>query len=112
MALLGGLIGKLLALAVLVVVLLGSILVWAYAADYGVHATVTEKDCSLRIPLITVKTEVLGLQDKAQVSTTQCALIERGNYVVYHLRSQRTIIYESKGGDCLFDSASDFGQRC
>lgn len=104
MAFLGGLVGKILGIVLLVVVLLIAAGVYAYATDYGVEASVVSKKCAESPPTVTVKTKVGGLAETVQVGVTECGVIQPGNFVVYHIRSERTIIYQSEGGKCLFDT--------
>ena len=73
----------------------------AYIADYGLEGTVVEKRC----PSLTVETKLLGIRHtKDDVPLLQCGAIQVGNFVVYHIRSGRTLVYQSEGGRCLFDS--------
>ena len=108
MALLGGLVGKILGLVLLVVVLLIATVIFLYATDYAVEAEVTEKNCE-RVPTtVTVQTRMGGLTETVPVTSTECLVIQPGNFVEYHIRSERTIIYErdpSLGGRCVYDTA-------
>ena len=112
MALLGGIVGKLLGLVLLIVVLLLTTGVFLYANDYAVEAEVIGKDCQPRAPdppSVTVETKVGGLTETVPVTSTECAIIQRGNFVYYHIRSERTIIYErdpAAGGRCVYDTQS------
>ncbi|MBI2078258.1 MAG: hypothetical protein HYT80_07820 [Euryarchaeota archaeon] len=106
MAFLGGLVGKLIGLAVLLVVLVLGIGIWAYASDYAVEATVTKKDCAAAKPVVFVKTKMFGIEDSTEVSGHECGIIQVGNFVRYHLRTQRTIVYQAEGGTCVYDSAT------
>lgn len=66
--------------------LLGALLVLAgiaYAADYGVEATVVEKDC----PKVTAETHIGSVQVTRQVQGVSCAVVQPGDVVVYHVRS-------------------------
>ena len=112
MALLGGIVGKILGLVLLIIVLLVATVVFLYATDYPVAAEVTEKDCQPappEAPSVTVKTKLGGLTEKVAVTATECFLIKAGHFVEYHIRSERTIIYDkdpSVGGRCVYDTAS------
>lgn len=76
---------------------------YLYATDAPVEATVTDKDCF--VSEIAVKTKNFGLDHKVRdVPTQECAVIQVGNFVQYHLRTERTIVYASEGGACLYDS--------
>lgn len=110
MALLGGIVGKILGLVLLVVVLLVATGVFLYATDYPVAAEVTEKDCeAIPNPVVTVKTKLGGLTEKVLITATECFVIQRGHFVEYHIRSERTIIYDKDpalGGRCVYDTAT------
>jgi hypothetical protein len=84
-----------------------------YATDYGLQATVVGKDCSLpgssgtfplAAPSVTIKTKIGGLRHTQSLPVDQCGAIQVGNFVVYHIRSGRTSIYQSEGGSCIYDS--------
>jgi hypothetical protein len=108
MALLGSLIGKLIALAVLLVVLVGVAAGLAYATDAPVDATVTDKSCG-QANTVTVVTKIGGITHTVEVDGQQCFIIQKGNFVQYHIRSERTLIYEKEGGSCLWDTKSGPG---
>lgn len=108
MALLGGIAGKLLGLVLLVVVLVVATGFFLYATDYAVEAHVVDKTCQGG-PSVTVETRIGGLTETVPVTTTECLVIQLGNYVHYHIRSQRTVIYEKDpavGGRCVYDTSS------
>jgi hypothetical protein len=86
-----------------------------YATDYGVEAVVVSKECGgsggspggpfpLAAPSVTVKTKLGGLRHTQSLPPQQCAVVQAGNYVVYHIRSGRTVLYDHEGGRCLYDS--------
>lgn len=105
-----GLVGKIIGAVVLLLILLGVGAGFAYATDYGLEATVTEKDCVADPePTVRVKTRVGGIGHTVEVPSEQCATIQPGNFVVYHLRSSRTIIYEAEGGPCIYDTETGPG---
>ncbi|HUR63594.1 MAG TPA: hypothetical protein VM241_03845 [Candidatus Thermoplasmatota archaeon] len=87
-----------------------------YATDYGVEATVVSKDCGagggvvpLAAPSVTVRTKVAGLRHTQGLPAQQCAAVPVGGFVVYHIRSGRTTLYESEGGSCIYDSVNGVG---
>lgn len=106
MALLTSLVGKLIGLAILLVVVVVVLGVGAYALDYGVEATVTNTDCGASPPMVEVRTKLLGTTHDVPVSSNQCFAIQRGNFVVYHIRTERATIYDREGGRCLYDTES------
>lgn len=109
MAFLGGLVGKLVAVAVGLLLLAGVAGVALYASDYGVEATVVEKDCAGG-PLIVVKLELTGGHRTVPLDNQQqCAIIEIGNFVEYHVRTGHTRVYEKEGGKCVYDSQTGIG---
>lgn len=81
--------------------------VFLYATDYAVEAEVTGKNCNGTTTTVTVETRVGGLTETIPVSRTECLVIRPGNFVHYHIRSERTIIYEKDpavGGRCVYDT--------
>lgn len=99
------------ALGLLVALVAGGAIV--YATDYGLEAEVVAKDCGattpggafpLAAPSVTVKTKLGGLRHTQGLPAQQCAVVQVGNFVVYHIRSGRTSLYESEGGACIYDS--------
>jgi hypothetical protein len=103
-ALLGGLVGKVIGVVILLVVVVIAAGAFAYATDYGVEATVQEKECSLNPSTVTVKTKMGGLVETVDVARQECGIIEVGNFVIYHIRSGRTTIYNAEGGQCVYDT--------
>lgn len=111
-----GLIFKIIAGVVGLVVLIAAIGGILYVTDTPVEATVIEKDCDANITngnsnsRITVLTKfpVPGIEYTLQdFDDDKCSLLragENGNYAVYHLKSERVIFYEREGGACLYDS--------
>ncbi|HEX9817079.1 MAG TPA: hypothetical protein VGB18_08870 [Candidatus Thermoplasmatota archaeon] len=109
MALLGGIVGKILGLVLLIVVLLVATGVFLYATDYPVEAQVTGKNCNGTATTVTVETRIGGFTETVPVSRTECFVIQTGNFVHYHIRSERTVIYEKDpafGGRCVYDTDS------
>lgn len=62
------------------VLLLAGIL---YAADYGMEATIVQKDC----PQVTAETHVGSVPVTRRVSGVSCVVVQPGDVVVYHIRS-------------------------
>ncbi len=86
---------------------------YLYATDYAMEATVKEKSCAFPITLpdaqnqVAVRTKVFSIDHTVtDVSDAVCGILRPGNFVEYHIRSGRTVLYESEGGDCLWDSES------
>lgn len=74
-----------------------------YAIDFQVDATVQETDCDLL--QVKVQTKLFGIDHTVtDLPADQCRAISPGNFVEYRLRTQRTTLYETEGGDCLYDS--------
>lgn len=89
------------------VVLLGAIAGIYYATDGAVDATVTDKQCGFGGGTVTVVTKfpVSGIEHTLQdVPADQCNVINKGNFVRYNLQSERTSIWQSEGGSCLYDT--------
>ncbi len=78
----GGILGSL--------VLVGGLL---YVVDYGVEATIVAKSC----PDVTVETHVGGIEVTQRVRQSQCTAVQRGDVVVYHIRTG-DLEYHPKGG--------------
>jgi hypothetical protein len=77
----------------------------AYASDYGLEARVVDKRCAIFGPSsVSVETKLLGIGHTAPVPYETCAVLGAGNFIVYHVRSGRTSLYESEGGACLYDT--------
>lgn len=112
MGVLGITLKVLLAVVVLVVLAVGI----AYAADAPVEATVTAKQCGSGFAFfgsaqgprtITVKTRIGGVAYTLHdVPDAQCQAVQVQNFVRYHVRSHRTILYQTQGGACIYDSAT------
>lgn len=86
-----------------------------YSTDTSVGATVIYKDCQGSIisnapqSIVTVETKfpVPGIEHTVEeVDNSACHALNPGrSFVEYHIRSGRTILYESEGGQCLYDTA-------
>ena len=98
-----GLLGLVASVVGLLVAGVGGTVGYLYATDARVDATVTDKDCVLDV--IAVKTKAFSLDHKVHdVPAQECAVIQVGNFVQYHIRSAHTTVYSSEGGVCLYDS--------
>lgn len=108
---------------VVVVAVVGTI---AYAMDAPIEATVAETKCAggSRNPFfpplaasvepaptqqkdssVDVKTRLLGITHTVALDRTTCLALRPDNFVVYHMRSGHTILYEDGSkSDCLYDS--------
>ena len=76
-----------------------------YASDRAIAADVVEKRCPAFGPgEVVSETRLFGIRHTTPVSATQCAVVPLNAYALYHLRSGHTIIYESEGGRCIWDS--------
>jgi len=101
-----GLVGTIVRVALIVVVVVVALGGFLFATDYGLAATITKKDCSSNPPTITAKTNSFGIVHTMPVSGQQCGIIQPGNYVIYHIRSQHTTVYDRQGGRCMFDTTT------
>ena len=74
-----------------------------YAVDYKIEADVEQTRCAEGE--VDVKTKLFGIDHTVKgVPADQCGILEAGNHVEYRIRSQRTTLYESEGGRCIYDS--------
>jgi len=78
----------------------------AYAADAPLDATIKQKNCTASQPTVTIVTDLFGITHALKMTHDKCSAIQNGNYVRYHLRSEHTQIYSTKGGACVFDSVT------
>jgi hypothetical protein len=107
MGILGSVVRGVVGLATLLLVI-GLI---AYWADYSVDATVTKKVDTGSSCEITVKTKMLGITHTMKDLDAQtCFAVHEGNFVTYHIRSKHTTLFESQGGNCIYDSIT--GPMC
>lgn len=74
----------------------------AYATDYGVEATVTDKGQDSEGCFLIVTTEMGGFDVKRHLSCTKSSAVQRGYFVVYHIRSGTTKVYTSEGGSLIY----------
>lgn len=98
-------------LAVLAVAIL--IVATLYVIDHPVDARVESKQCGGGIitflpqqqARVTVRVLALDrLVTLDDLPPDQCALVNDGNHVRYHIRSGRTSIWQYEGGPCIWDS--------
>lgn len=106
----GGLVGKIVAVVVGVLLLLVVVGVALYTSDYAARADVTGKDCQARPPTVDVTTRLFGVDRTVEVAQQECFLMEKGNFVVYRIRTGQTTIYEFEGGKCIYDTVT--GPAC
>lgn len=106
---LGSLMGKIVAVAVGLLLLLVVVGVALFASDYGAEATVTGKNCQANPPTVDVETKLFGVDRTVEVAKQQCFIIEKGNFVVYRIRTGQTTIYEAEGGKCIYDTVTGPG---
>lgn len=99
-------LGRILGAAILLVVVLGLGVAWFVATDQPIDATVKEKRCNgpLGTNEVVVQTKWFGIKNTVQVDHQQCVLVPQDGFVRYHVRSGHTIIYETEGGTCVWDS--------
>ncbi|MEK6984775.1 MAG: hypothetical protein AABX89_00105 [Candidatus Thermoplasmatota archaeon] len=109
-----GLIGLIVGGLLVLLVVAGAAL---YASDYAIEATVVEKSCVPRSVFnagqsgsVTVETKLFGIRySMPDVDASTCAAVQSGNFVLFRVRSQQTTLYESEGGDCIYDSVTGPG---
>lgn len=76
-----------------------------YLADYKVEANVQETHC--QHGEVHVKTKQFGIEHTVKdIPMHECVLLKPGSFVEYRIRTQRTTLYVSEGGDCVYDSAT------
>lgn len=104
-----GLLGAILAVAILVVVGFVGAAGYAYASDYALQADVQGKRCGLgSLNVVSIRTRTFGIDhDVEGVPQQQCQIIQVGDEVRYHIRSKQTTLY--RDGDCVYDSVSGPG---
>ncbi len=100
---------------------LTSIVGIAYAADYGIEATVTEVHCAggdnpffprilANDSSVTVHTNLFSIGHTVSLSRDICMAVRPNNFVIYNIRSGHTTLYEdSSMSRCLYDSNSATG---
>jgi len=93
----------------------------AYAMDVSIDAVVTQKNCggtgNPYFPhvlgadsTVTVQTRLFGIGHTVSLSRDVCLALRPNNYVVYHIRSGHTVLYEDGSQThCMYDSATSTG---
>lgn len=98
--------GRILTGLLLLVLVAGGVVGFAYASDEAVDADVVSKQCGLFGPnTVKVRTRLMGLEYEAKVDYPTCHGLPGTAFIQYHVRSGRTVVYEREGGRCLFDTA-------
>lgn len=78
-----------------------------YSNDAAVNADVTKKSCDLTgANTITAVTRIGHVSHTASVDYASCRAVPVGAFVVYHVRSQRTTVFATQGGPCIWDSVT------
>ncbi|MCA1812435.1 MAG: hypothetical protein LC624_00615 [Halobacteriales archaeon] len=72
-----------------------------YATDYGVGATITQKGNDSSGYYIVAHTQ-FGLDVKKPLPLEQWVALSVGNFVVYHVQSGHTKVYDREGGALLY----------
>lgn len=103
-----------------IIVLAGAGVGIAYAADAPIEATVVDKQCGggggdggggltpfQGGDTVSVQTKLFNIDHTVEVSREVCLAVNKGNFVEYYVRSERTVLFETEGGKCLYDSAGD-----
>ncbi|MES2154805.1 MAG: hypothetical protein V4510_06680 [bacterium] len=112
-----GWLGLTVKIALGVVGVLGLVAGVAYASDFGIEATVSEVQCAgggnPNFPQLfattdssaTVTTRLFGLRHSVDLSRQVCLALRPDNFVVYHIRTGHTIVYQdSSKAHCIYDS--------
>jgi hypothetical protein len=104
-----GLLGAVAAAAILVLVGLVGVGAYLYSTDYALRADVQGKECGLgSLNVVSVHTRTLGIDhDVVGVPQHECSIIQVGDEVQYHVRTQHTTIY--RDGECFYDSETGPG---
>lgn len=98
-----GLIGLLSSIATVLVLGVVGTGGYLYMTDYALEATVQGTNCTAGE--VEVKTKMFGLEHTVpDVPAQQCAVLAPGNFVEYRVKSERTTLFESEGGACIYDS--------
>jgi hypothetical protein len=104
-----GVLGIVVAVALVGVAGVGGTAAYLYVTDYGLKADVTATDCLTQT--VSVKTRAFGIDhDVHQVPEDQCNLLDPGDHVVYHIRSKHTVLY--RGGEVCYDSETGPNMGC
>lgn len=111
-----GLLGILVTIGLVAVGGLAATGAYLYATDYAMEADVKDTQCQGPgaddlLNVVAVRTRVLGLDHAVKgVPDQQCALLESGDRVVYHVRSKHTILY--RGDQVCYDSETGANLSC
>lgn len=98
-------VGKIFIGVVALLLILGGTGVAFFAADYGFEATVVETDCSpTGGSAVTLRPKVVPTTLEQELPFEQCAVVQQDNFVIYNIRSERVRIYETEGGELVWDS--------
>lgn len=81
------------------VLLVGAI---AYAADYGVEATITEKGQDSDGYYVVATTHIGGIDVKRHLSYTEWLGVQEGYFVIHHINSGTVEVYTSEGGTLVW----------
>lgn len=82
----------------------------AYVADYGVDAKVTKVERAGGTCTVTVEPKLLPVSHTVtDLDAQTCFVVQEGNAVRYHVRSERTLLFDSDGGPCIYDTKTGVG---
>lgn len=87
-----------------VVLLLAIIAASLWGMDYGVEATVVDKDCNTRESTVTVQESVSQIKHTEPIAFQECGVVNQGNFAIYNIRSERLQVFDREGGTKLWDS--------
>lgn len=99
-----GVIGRAFQVFGALILLAAGLSAYLYLTDYGVEATVTEKGQDEESRYIELTTRLGGLSLRHDVPPEQWTTIQAGNFVVYHINTQRVLVYTSENGSLIYDS--------
>ncbi len=91
-------------LVVAVVVLAAALAGTLWAVDYGVEATVVDKNCALAENTVQVQESVTRIKHTEPIAAEECTLVQEGNFAIYSVRSGRLQIFDREDGNKLWDS--------
>lgn len=74
----------------------------AWLVDYGVEGTVTDKGRTQQGCFVEVTTDIGWVPIERSLACTKVSLVQRGHFVVYHLRSGTTEVYTKDGGQLIY----------
>lgn len=88
-----------------VVLLLVALAASLWAVDYGVEATVVDKDCSaVGENTVQVQESVSRIKHTEPIAFDECTVVSEGNFAIYNIRSSRLQVFDQEGGNKLWDS--------